>query len=163
MLIRSFKEINLNHKNLKLLILGEGEKLLELKKLVKQLNLYKKVLFLGHIKDPSNLIKNSLCIIVSSLWEDPGFVMIEGSSQKKVVICSDCPNGPREFFNNGKSGFLFKNNSSKSLIQNFEKFLNTNHKILKEKISTNFKNSKKYSYNYHSELFNYLLKNYEKI
>ena len=162
LLIKSFKKINLNHKNLKLLILGEGENLLYLKNLVQELKLESKVIFLGHIKDPRNLIKNSLCIIVSSLWEDPGFVMIEGAANKKIIISSDCPNGPREFFNNGKNGFLFKNNNSKSLIDTFEKFLKTNPKDLQKKIMISYKNSKKYLYVHHSKMLNYLLIKNEK-
>ena len=43
--------------------------------------------------------------------------MIEASALKKTVICSNCPSGPKEFFKNGKNGFLFKNNNSKSLIK----------------------------------------------
>lgn len=162
LLIKSFKHISLNHKNLKLLILGDGENLLYLKNLVQELKLKSKVIFLGYIEDPRNLIKNSLCIIVSSLWEDPGFVMIEGAANKKIVISSDCPNGPREFFNNGKNGFLFKNNNSKSLIHTFEKFSKTNSKALQKKIIKSYNNSKKYSYAHHSKILNYLLIKNEK-
>ena len=126
LLIKSFFEISKKYKKLKLLILGEGEKYNELSKLVEQLNLKKKVEFLGYVNDPQKYINKSLCVIVSSLWEDPGFVMIEASALKKTVICSNCPSGPKEFFKNGKNGFLFKNNNSKSLIKVFNNFMNSN-------------------------------------
>ena len=42
---------------------------------------------------------------------------------KKTVISSNCPSGPKEFFDNGKNGFLFKNNNIKSLISTFDQFM----------------------------------------
>ena len=164
MLIESFKIISEKYKNLKLLILGKGELKKNLLKQINELSLTKKVFLLGHIKNPNHYIKKSLCVIVSSLWEDPGFVMIESSRLKKMVICSDCPNGPKEFFRNGKNGFLFKNNNKKSLIKNFESFMNTKNSILKKKINLNFKNSEIYTTENHSKMFNKILqKNVKKI
>ena len=163
LLIRSFYYISKKYKNIKLVILGKGEKYDDLIKITKDLNLSDKVIFPGHVKNVNDYINNSLCVVVTSLYEDPGFVMIESSNLKKTVICSDCPNGPKEFYKNGKNGFLFKNNSSHSLINTFEKFMKTSKKVINKKIKINYINSKKYSINYHSKLFNKLLKNYETV
>ena len=38
------------------------------------------------------------------------------------IISSDCPNGPREFLNNGKNGLLFKNNLNKSLLNTLNEY-----------------------------------------
>ena len=43
----------------------------------------------------------SNALILSSLWEDPGFVMIEAALCNSYIISSDCKNGPREFLLNG--------------------------------------------------------------
>ena len=96
--------------------------------LAKALNVEKNIKFIGHRKNVYQYINKSICVIVSSLWEDPGFVMIEAAALKKTVISSDCPSGPKEFFDNGKSGFLFKNNNIKSLISAFTKFMSTDKK-----------------------------------
>ena len=56
--------------------------------------------------------------------------MIESSALKKIVISSNCPSGPKEFFNNGKTGFLFKNNNVESLINIFDKFMKSKKKKL---------------------------------
>tara|TARA_X000000368_G_C23028570_1_gene711399 strand:- start:378 stop:1514 length:1137 start_codon:yes stop_codon:yes gene_type:complete len=161
-LIQSFKEISKNYKNLKLLILGKGEKYLELLNLTKKLNLEHKVNFLGHVSYPYEYIKGSLCVIVTSLWEDPGFVMIESSALKKIVINSDCPSGPKEFFNKGKTGFLFKNNSMQSLINTFDRFMNSNNSKLKLYIRKNYLKSLEYSEINHSKIFKKIFKIYEK-
>ena len=125
----TYTNLSLSHlfhyKNLKLIILGDGEKYKELVSLAKDLSLQKKIEFPGQVDSPYKYIKDSLCVMVTSLWEDPGFVMIESSALKKVVINSDCPSGPKEFFQQGKSGFLFKNDDHQSLIKTFTKFKHT--------------------------------------
>ena len=143
LLITSFKEILANNKslNLKLLILGNGEDEKKLKKIVKDLNLKKNILFLGHVNNPYDYIKNSKCVIVSSLWEDPGFVMIEAAALRKPIICSNCPNGPKEFFNSKNSEFLFENNNQKSLINAYNNFANCSPNRLKKIINQNYKKS----------------------
>ena len=55
-------------------------------------------------------MRNSDIFILSSLWEEVGFVMIEAAFCNSYIISSDCPNGPKEFLNNGKNGILFSNN-----------------------------------------------------
>jgi len=157
LLINSFANISQKYPKINLLILGDGELKFELKKLAKQHHLEKRIFFNNHTKNPYQLIKKSLCVIVSSLWEDPGFVMIEASALKKNVICSNCPNGPKEFFKNGKNNLLFENNNLRSLISTFEKFMNTK-KVDQEKIlQTNFRQSLSFSDQGHSKKFEYIL------
>ena len=163
LLIRSFYYISRKYKNIKLVILGKGEKYNDLIKITKDLNLLDKVIFEGHVKNVNEYINSSLCVVVSSLWEDPGFVMIESSNLKKTVISSDCPNGPKEFFKNGKNGFVFKNNNQKSLIKTFSNFMNSSNEEINRKIKINYINSKQYSIKNHSMLFNKLLKRHETI
>lgn len=155
LLINSFKEILINTKNskLKLLILGKGEEERQLKKIVKILSLEKNVFFLGHVSNPYDYIQNSKCVVISSLWEDPGFVMIETSALKKPVICSNCPNGPKEFFKKTGNKFLFQNNNQKSLVKAFKNFTNCNPKKLKETINQNYIKSLEYSDIEHAKNF----------
>ena len=59
---------------------------------------------------------------MSSLWEDPGFVLAEAVSVNKTVISSDCPNGPSEILLNGDGGYLFSLNDKKSFLKKFQLF-----------------------------------------
>ena len=59
---------------------------------------------------------NCKCFLLCSLWEDPGFVLVEAGISNATVISSNCPNGPVEILENGKNGFLFESNSAKSFI-----------------------------------------------
>ena len=60
-------------------------------------------------------MKKAQAFILSSLWEDPGFVIIESALCNLLVISSDCKNGPREFLLDGKAGFLYKTNKKNDL------------------------------------------------
>ena len=52
----------------------------------------------------------------TSLWEDPGFVIVEAALSNIPIISSNCPNGPREIIE--KNGYLFQNNNLESLLKN---------------------------------------------
>ena len=71
--------------------------------------------------------------ILPSLWEDPGFVLVEAGYMNLTILSSDCPNGPKELLNNKKKGFLFKTNSLEDFIENFEIIENLNKIKLKKK------------------------------
>jgi len=154
LLIEGFKEIKKIYNEYKLIILGEGEKRRELEKLVRELNLEKDVLFLGFKNNIFNYLEMSDCLISTALWEDPGFTLIESGILGKIVISSNCPNGPIELFNHN-NGYLFKNNDKASLVNTFIKYKDTSfQENLKKKIITK-KKFKKYSF------FNHYLKTKE--
>ena len=79
-------------------------------------------------------LKYAKAFVLSSLWEEVGFVMVEAASCNVNIISSDCKNGPEEFLLNGKGGFfLFKNNNSESLNKAFDKFINSSEEELFQK------------------------------
>ena len=43
----------------------------------------------------------------------------EAAFCNKIVLSSDCKNGPKEFLMNNKAGYLFENNNLDSLIKSF--------------------------------------------
>ena len=77
LLIKAFSKILDDNKDLNLVIVGEGEKRIYLERYIKNKNLEDKVFLIGHNKNVYPIIKNSIAIISTSLWEDPGAVMIE--------------------------------------------------------------------------------------
>ena len=161
-LINAFKKISLKYDKLKLIILGDGENYFEIKNQIKLLNLENKIKLIGYSKRVYQYIIGSLCVVVSSLWEDPGFVMIETSALKKIAITSNCPSGPREFFNNGKTGFLFQNNNVASLINTFDKFMKSKKNKINFLIRKSYKKSLNYSEISHAKNLKELFEIYEK-
>ena len=61
--------------------------------------------------------------ISSSLWEDPGFVMVEAAFVNTCNLFRSCPSGPKEFIDNDKNGFIYKSNNDKSFEECLKNFL----------------------------------------
>ena len=77
----------------KLIIIGQGELKKTYDKVIRENNLKNKVEILNYKKNIFNYISNAKCVISSSLWEDPGFVMVEAAYIGTPIISSDCPSG----------------------------------------------------------------------
>lgn len=122
-LINGFNKIHINHPDIKLLIAGDGELQKRLKLVIKNLNLENKVHLIGFKKNIYNYMKNSKGFILSSLWEDPGFVLIEAAFCRVPIIASDCNNGPKEIINNDTYGYIFKSNDLDDLVKTLNKYL----------------------------------------
>ena len=60
--------------------------------------------FLGIQESYANSGDKAKAVIVPSLWEDPGFVMVEAAFNLTPLIVSDCPSGPKEFIDKDKNG-----------------------------------------------------------
>ena len=115
-LIEGFHKILEKEPDLYLLILGIGELEDELKKIIVKLNLQNKVFFEGYCKNVYSYLSKAKCFVLSSEWEDPGFVLVEAAFSRVPIISSDCPNGPNEILENGEGGYLFKSNDQKDFL-----------------------------------------------
>ena len=128
-----------------LLILGEGEERKNLEKKILENGIKNKAFLLGNVDNVSSYFIKSEIFVLSSLWEDPGFVMMEAAINNLYVIASDCPNGPVEFLNNGKNGILFPSNTKDKLYSSLLEFNKlTERKKFIDKCELK-KNSKKYT------------------
>ena len=133
LLINAFHQIQKKYSEYELFILGEREKKLELTKLTNKYGLEKKVHFFGYQDNVYKYLKKADCFILTSLWEDPGFVLLEAGLSNTSIISSDCKNGPREILDNGNNGYLFENNNLNSLLEKFDEFKKTDKIKLREK------------------------------
>ncbi len=145
LLIKAFSQLLKKKKDLNLYIAGDGEEKINLERYIQSNSLEKNIFLLGHVENVYPIIRDSLALISSSLWEDPGAVMIETAYCNKIVISSNCPNGPEEFLKNGKGGFLFKNNDALDLENKINEFLNEIEGAKFKKTVISKKNSKMYS------------------
>ena len=151
-LINEFEKFLKNFTEIKLLIIGEGEEKEKLKKIIKRKNLNNKILLLNKTENVFQYMKNAKAFILSSLWEDPGFVIIEAALSNLFVISSNCSNGPSEFLDYGKSGILFPSNMSGELTKSLKYFIE-NENILKKNRIYSKKNCLKYTKFRHYKIF----------
>ncbi len=117
-LIDCFIELIKKNKDLRLIIIGEGEDFEKISNLIEKNNLKDNIFLAGYQKNVFKYLKNSKGFILSSLWEDPGFVIAEAMISNCLVISSNCPSGPKEILE-GKNGILFETNSKKDFIEKF--------------------------------------------
>ena len=158
LLIDLFLHLKKSGKDFFLYILGEGEEEQFLRKKILRLNLQDRVFLLGFKKNIYPYIHSSRAIISPSLWEDPGAVMVEAAFCNRIVLSSNCKNGPKEFLMNNKAGYLFENNDLDSLVKAFNQLImDSPEQIYKKKVLAKI-NSKKYTiFNHYLTLRNLLV------
>ena len=125
LLIKFYIKLIKEYPEYKLYILGDGEDRIMLNSLIQKHQLNKKVFLLGHKNNIFKYLKHADCFILSSLWEDPGFVIVEAIFCNVPVLSSNCSSGPKEIIGSDK-GILFENNSKEDFIRKFYQFRNLN-------------------------------------
>ena len=96
MLCKAVKKIVLNFPSFKLVIAGDGEDKNKILSYIEKNNLEKNIFLIGYVKNIFPYINSSQGFILSSLWEDPGFVLLEAGACKIPIFSSDCLEGPKE-------------------------------------------------------------------
>ena len=120
--LKTIPEILKIKKDLYFVFIGQGEDKDFFLKTAKHLNIIDRVIVIERTENVHYFMEKSKCLVLTSLWEDPGFVLVEAGYNNCQVISSDCPNGPKEIINDD-GGYLFKSNDSTSFINCVEKFL----------------------------------------
>lgn len=157
LLIKAIKEMKDNLKGYTFFIVGYGEYKKTYLDFINKHELTNQVKLIDYTDSVSSIIKESTCVISTSLWEDPGWVMIEAASMGVPIISSNCPNGPNEFLENNKCGLLFKNNSLDELKKTLSNFLNLSKLSISLMTLNAKKKSKYYTKFQHYKKFNEIL------
>ena len=141
LLIEALSEIKKN--NWSLSVVGEGSEKENLEKLAAEMGIIKRVTFYGFRKDVDSFYRSHDILIVPSLNEPFGRVVIEGMQTGIAIIASDSGGIP-EIIDNGKNGILFGYNDIGQLRCAIEDLLDNRDKRIriglmgKEDIKTRF-------------------------
>ena len=107
-LIDIWKEIADKNPNWILRIIGDGPLRDKLLNKIKELKLEDSI----ELKSFNNNIEKEYCmadiLVMTSIYEGFGLVLVEAQSCGIPVIAFDCPTGPRNIINDGKDGFLIE-------------------------------------------------------
>ena len=133
LLIKAFQKILIKYPEYYLILLGDGEQKKMLQEEAIKLKIENNVFFLGYQKNVYKYLINADCFVLTSLWEDPGFVLLEAALCNTIIVSSNCPNGPKEILSNGQNGYLFQNNNLHDLLKKFEEFKSATSEQLKKK------------------------------
>ena len=88
------------------ILLGQGEELPYLENLVKELDLINDVAFLGFVANPYAYMSKAKILVMSSVYEGFGNVLVEGMLAGIPVVSTNCKSGPSEILADGKYGNL---------------------------------------------------------
>ena len=144
-LVKEFKKFCNQRPNEKLLLIGEGELEEKINDEIKKNNLQNNIKIIGFTDNIYKYMKKSKAFLLTSLWEEVGFVIVEAAMCNSLVISSNCKNGPKEFLSNGDAGLLFENNIENKLFEKLIEFSKLDNFIINKKKLLAKKNCRKFS------------------
>ncbi len=105
-ILRAFKLLVKNI-NARLIIIGYGSELKNLRNFINENKLKNHIIILTKVKNPFPYYKLANTFILSSKFEGFGNVLVEAAMFKINIISSNCNSGPKEILYNGRYGQLF--------------------------------------------------------
>lgn len=144
-LIESTKYLKDTCKNIKLVIIGDGEDRNKLEKLAKRLGVTDKIIFLGYQSNVLDIISQLEFVVLPSRWEGLPLTPIETFSQGKTIVATDIP-GNNEIVNDMENGLLCIVNSPISLSEKI--IMLYKNSDLKKSLEVNAKKTYNKNYNY---------------
>lgn len=125
-LLECYAKSMLPAKEIRLVILGDGVLLDEMKSLANKLNISDFVDFKGFIPNPENYLKNALFTVLTSKYEGFGMVLIESLIMHTPVISFDCETGPNEIITDRFNGLLIENQNKEKMIEGMNELIINN-------------------------------------
>jgi glycosyltransferase involved in cell wall biosynthesis len=119
-LLESFSLLSQKNRRSTLLLVGEGKLRSRLEKMADQCR--DQVVFAGFRDDIPDVMKTMDALVLPSLWEGFGIVLIEAMAAGKPVITTKVSNMP-EIVRDGREGYLVPPSDSESLREAMAKLL----------------------------------------
>lgn len=161
--LQAAQKILKNHDNIIFLIAGDGPQKSIVIDTIKQINRSNKVNYLGYIQDVSQFYSKLDCLVIPSLWEPMGMVVIEAQLAGVPIIASDIDSF-KELITDKQNGIFFKSKNVQDLINKIE-FLVKDNELQKKIIYNAYNSSQNFSTSSYlpklKQLY-YLLTNIEK-
>ena len=105
-LIRAVRLLMSDGVECRLMIMGTGVEETNLRKLVADLNLTDRVVFLGFQKNPYKYLARATVFVLSSLYEGFPNALLEAQVLGVPCVATRCPTGPDEIITDGVNGLL---------------------------------------------------------
>jgi len=126
LLLRAFAAL-LRRRNVRLVLLGDGNERRELEALACRLDVQDYVEFMGFKENPYKYMANAALFVLSSNFEGSPNVLVEALACGCPVVSTDCPSGPREILDGGKWGRLVPVGDEEELTEAMDEALAASH------------------------------------
>ena len=107
----------------RLAILGEGPERHALATLAGELGLTERIIMPGHVADPASWFAHAAAFALSSRWEGFGHVLVEAMVCGAPVVAFDCPHGPADIIEDGKTGLLVPPQDADALTRALDRLI----------------------------------------
>jgi len=145
-LIYAMKLINEQSRDVGLILIGDGEKRLELEKLVKTLDLSEYIFFIGKVSNEQipKYMHNSDIFVLPSLSEGLPLVILEAFASGLPIVASKVGGLP-SIIKDGENGFLVEPKNPEKIVEKIMILLK-NKKLMKEIAKNNKLKAEKYDW-----------------
>ncbi len=116
-LLKAMRNVHDSMPDLRLTILGEGPMRKSLECYRNELGLEDIVQFPGRVKRPQDILKQAELFVLSSVTEGFPNVLCEAMAVGLPVVSTNCPSGPNEIIEDGKSGVLVPVGDSEAMAE----------------------------------------------
>lgn len=157
-LIKAFAKLYKKYNNIRLVILGGGDKTL-LTNLIEELDLNKVVTLAGFQSNPWSFIARSNLFVLSSCWEGLPCVIAETMALNIPIVSTNCPSGPQEMLDYGKLGLLAKVDNVDSIAEKIEEAM-MNQDFVKKMAKLASDEINRYEPQFIAEKYEKLIRNY---
>ena len=121
-LLEAFSKVR-KQRAARLIILGEGVLLDDLKRLCGKLGISDDVHFAGWVSDPSAYMRWCTLFVLASKWEGLCTALLEALGSGAAAVSTDCHAGPAELITSGENGILVPNGDVDAMASAIEKLL----------------------------------------
>lgn len=131
--------------HVKLIIVGEGEKKLELEEQIKSLHMADSIVIKNFTKDIEKYYSNAKIYCLTSRTEALPMVLIEALCFSTPLLAFDCYTGPREIIKDGYNGFIVEENNIELYAQHIVELFSLNSNDFSNFSHNAYLSSEKYS------------------
>ena len=145
----------LNNVNLKLNIIGEGNEISKLEKVINDLNLHNQVKLLGKIdnNEISKFLSNSDIFIQASDYEGLPHSVLEAINYEVPILSTEA-GGCKDLLNDGERGFIISSPPNKNLIaENIKFIINNKDEAIKRAVVAKTYISKEYNFSTQAKVY----------
>lgn len=124
MLIEAAKIVVEKNKDIKWIILGEGEERKLLEEKVKNYGLNDNIIFVGNVNNVDEYYKDAALFVMSSRFEGLPMTLLETKPYNLPIISFKCKTGPSELIADGVNGYLIEEGNISEMASKISELMN---------------------------------------